>query len=83
MVESRSGMQEPAHQVNFKRVHAGKANKHRIFTGVRETEILEHLFKNYGEILAQDLVANRVEIGGEWDPTTPFQTLFTKVQDIQ
>ena len=26
---------------------------------------------------------NRVGMGGKWDPTTPFQTLVTKVQDIQ
>ena len=42
---------------------AAKANKHRGFTGVREREILEHLLKNYGEILAQDIVANRVKMG--------------------
>ena len=62
---------------------AAKANKHRGFTGVREREILEHLFTNYGEILAHDLVANTVKMGEEWDPTTPFQTLVTKVKDIQ
>ena len=60
-----------------------KANKHRGFTGVRAREILERLFTNYGEILAQDLVANRVKMGEKWDPTTLFQTLVTKVQDIQ
>ena len=26
---------------------------------------------------------NSVKLGEEWDPTTPFQILFTKVQDIQ
>ena len=62
---------------------AEKSNKHRGFIGVRAREILEHLFTNYGEILAQDLVANRVKLVEEWDPTTPFQTLVTKVQDIQ
>ena len=62
---------------------AAKANKHRGFTGVREREILEHLFTNYGEILAHDLVANRMKLGEEWDPTTPFQTLVTKVQGIK
>ena len=62
---------------------AVKANKHKEFTGLKEREILEHLFTNYGEILAQDLVVNRVKMGEESDPTTPFQTLVTKVQDIQ
>ena len=62
---------------------AAKANKHRGFTGVRAREILEHIFTIYGEILAQDIVANRVKLGEEWDPNTPFQTLVTKVQDIQ
>ena len=60
-----------------------KANNHRGFIGVRAKEILEHLFTNYGEILAQDLVANRVKTGDEWDPNTPFQNLVTKVQEIQ
>ena len=60
-----------------------KSNKHRGFTGVRSREILEHLFTNYGEILAQDLVENRVKIGEEWDPTTWFQNLVTKLQDTQ
>ena len=32
---------------------------------------------------AQYIVANRVKLGKEWDPTTPFQTLFKKLQDIQ
>ena len=50
---------------------------------MRAIEILEHLFTNYGEILAQDLVENRVKVGEEWDSITPFQTLVTKVQDIQ
>ena len=50
---------------------------------MRAREILEHLLTNYGEILAQDLVENRVKMGEESDPTTPFQTLVTKVQDIQ
>ena len=54
---------------------AEKANKHRELTGVRAREILEHLFTNYGEILAQDIVANRVKLGEEWDPNTLFQTL--------
>ena len=40
-----------------------KANNHRGFIGVRAKEILEHLFTNYGEILAQDLVENRVRMG--------------------
>ena len=62
---------------------AAKANKHRGFTGVRAREILEHLFTNYGEILAQDIVANRVKLVEEWDPTTTFQTLVTKLQNIQ
>ena len=62
---------------------AAKTNKHRKFTGVRVREILEHLFTNYGGILAQDLVANKVKLGEEWDPTTSSQTLVTKVQDIQ
>ena len=44
---------------------------------------MDHMFKNYDEILAQNLVANRTKIGEEWDPTTPFQTLVTKVQYIQ
>ena len=46
-------------------------------------EILDHLFTNYGEILAHVLVENRVKLGEEWDPTTPFQNLVTKLQDIQ
>ena len=62
---------------------AAKSNKHRVFTGVRAREILYHMFTNYGVILAQYMVANRVKMGEEWDPTTPFQTLVTKVQDIQ
>ena len=62
---------------------AEKANKHRGFTGVREREIMEHLLTNYGEILAQDLVSNSLKMGEEWDSTTPFQTLVTKMQDIQ
>ena len=62
---------------------AAKSNKHRGLTGVRAREILEHMFTKYGEKLAQDIVANRVKMGEEWDPTTPFQNLFTKVQDIQ
>ena len=28
-------------------------------------------------------MANRVKMGEEWDSITPFQTLVTKVQDIQ
>ena len=40
-----------------------KAKNHRGFTGVRAREILEHIFTNYGEILAQDLVENRVKLG--------------------
>ena len=60
-----------------------KANKHRVFTGVRAREFLEHIFTNYGEILAQDIVANRVKLVEEWDPTTTFQTLVTKLQNIQ
>ena len=40
---------------------------------------MEHLFTDYGAILVQDIVANRVKMGEEWDPTTPFQTLVTKV----
>ena len=51
-----------------------KDNNHRRFTGVRAREIMEHLFTNYDEILAQYLVANTVKIREEWDPTTPFQT---------
>ena len=62
---------------------AEKANKKMVFAGVRAREIMEHIFTNYGEILAQDLVANRVKLGKDWDPTTSFQTLVTKVQDIQ
>ena len=62
---------------------AEKANKYRGLTGVRAREIMEHLFTNYGEILAQDLVGNRVKLVEEWYPTTPFQTLVTKVQGIQ
>ena len=62
---------------------SSKANNHRGFTGVRARKILEHLFTNYGEILAHDLVENRVKLGEEWDPTTLFQPLVTKVQDIQ
>ena len=62
---------------------AAKSNKHRGFTGVSAREILGHIFKNYGEILAQSLVANRVKLGEEWYPTTPLQTQVTKVQDIQ
>ena len=62
ITDSRKGTQEPTHQVDFKRVHGGKSNKHRGFTGVRAREILEHLFTNYGEILAQDLVANRLKL---------------------
>ena len=42
---------------------AAKANKHRGITGVRAGETLEHLFTNYDEILAQDIVANRVKMG--------------------
>ena len=38
---------------------------------------------NYGEILAQDLVENRVKMGEDWDPTTSFKTLVTKVQDTK
>ena len=62
---------------------AAKSNKYRGFTGVRARKILEHLFTNYGEIIAQEIVENRVKLGEEWDPTTPIQTLVTKVQDIQ
>ena len=62
---------------------AEKSNKHRGLTGVRAREILEHIFTNYGEMLAQDIVANRVKLGEEWDPTTPFQPLVKKLQDIQ
>ena len=62
---------------------AAKSNKHRGHTGVRAREILEHLLKNYVEILAQDLVANRMKMGVEWDPTIAFQNLVIKVQDIQ
>ena len=60
-----------------------KANKRRVFTGVRAREILEHIFKNCGEVLAQYLVANRMKLVEEWDPTTTFQTLVTKLQNIQ
>ena len=62
---------------------AAKGNKHRGLTGLRAREILEHLFTNYGEIMAHYIVTNMVKMGKEWDPTTPFQTLVTKVQDIQ
>ena len=60
-----------------------KANKCRVLAGVRAREILEHLFTKYGAKLAQDLVENRVKMGVEWDPTTAFQNLVIKVQDIQ
>ena len=63
MVESRMGMQEQTHQADSKIVHGGKIHKHRGFTGVQAREILEHLFTNYGEILVQDLVENRVKMG--------------------
>ena len=62
---------------------ATKANKHRGFTGVGEVENLEHLFTNYGQIIAHDLVANGMKLVEEWDPNIPFQNLVTKVQDIQ
>ena len=62
---------------------AAKANKHRGFKGVKAREILEHLFTNYGEILALGLVANKVKMGEEWYPTTPFQNLVTNVKDFQ
>ena len=42
---------------------AAKTNKRMGFTGVKAREILEHLFTNYGEMLAQDLVANKVKLG--------------------
>ena len=42
---------------------AAKGNKHRGLKGLRAREILEHLFTNYGEIMAHYIVTNMVKMG--------------------
>ena len=45
--------------------------------------MLEHVFKNFGQIDHQDLIHNRARLHEEWDPNQPFSVLVQRVQAVQ
>jgi hypothetical protein len=44
-------------------------------------EMLDHLFKTYGNITAVDLEINFEHMGRAWDPQQPVESLFKQIQD--
>ena len=54
--------------------HIGYANR-------TTRELLEHMFKSYGRVHADDFVANTKRMQAPWDPNTPFEQLAKQIDD--
>jgi hypothetical protein len=51
------------------------------YANISERDILDHLFKTYGNITAVDLEINFEHMRRAWDPQQPVETLFKQIQD--
>jgi hypothetical protein len=51
------------------------------YANISAREILDHLFKTYGNITAVDLEINFEHIRRAWDPQQPVESLFKQIQD--
>jgi hypothetical protein len=51
------------------------------FANITAREMLDHLFINYGNIIAVDLENNFEQMSKAWDPQQPVGILFKKIQD--
>jgi hypothetical protein len=51
------------------------------YPNISAREIMDHLFKTYGNITAVDLEINFEHMRCAWDPQQPVETLFKKIRD--
>jgi hypothetical protein len=51
------------------------------FSNITALEILDHLFRTYGNITAVDLENNFEKMRRAWDPQQPIESLFKQIQD--
>jgi hypothetical protein len=51
------------------------------YAKISAREMLDHLFKIYGNITAVDLEINFEHMRQYWDPQRPVESLFKKIQD--
>jgi hypothetical protein len=49
---------------------------------ISEREMLDHIFKTYGNITAVDLEINFEHTHRAWDPQHPVESLFKQIQDF-
>jgi hypothetical protein len=52
-----------------------------VYANISARDMLEHLFKTYGNITAVDLEINFEHMRRAWDPQQPVETLFKQIQD--
>jgi hypothetical protein len=51
------------------------------YANISARDMLDHLFKTYGNITAVDLEINFEHIRQAWDPKQPVESLFKQIQD--
>jgi hypothetical protein len=51
------------------------------YANISARDILDHLFKTYGNITAVDLEINFKHMRRAWDPQQPVESLFKQIQD--
>jgi hypothetical protein len=51
------------------------------YVNISARDILDHIFKNYGNITAVDIEINFEHMRRAWDPQQPVETLFKQIKD--
>jgi hypothetical protein len=52
-----------------------------VYANISARNMLDHLFKTYGNIIAVDLEINFEHMRRAWDPQQPVESIFKQIQD--